>query len=86
MSTTKRKASEDAFRVASEMGETGRMTVRPLARETEYEIVDYADSRVRERMAALSAGEAVRVELAPAPDDGYVATRVRPGGPVMPGL
>lgn len=91
MSTTKRKSVDHTYRVSRPMGEDGRMTVRPLGRLREYDVVEYGDAVVEERLASLSRGAAVRLDLSPAEPsggssggdadgpDGYVATRVRPG-------
>lgn len=83
MATTERKSTGDTYRIAAAMDDDGAMSVRPLGRREEYAIVDYVDDIVRDRLATLEPGTAVRLEIAPTADDGdtYVATRVMPGTP-----
>lgn len=64
------------------------MRVRESATGETYEVVDYVDELLRERIAALAEGSTVRLELTPIADCTNVcrATQLRPGGLPEPGL
>jgi hypothetical protein len=70
------------------MKANGTMTVRETATGETYELVDYVDDLLRERLSTMAKGSTVRLELAPI--DGCericVATRLLPGSPPSPGL
>jgi hypothetical protein len=70
------------------MKANGTMTVRDTTTGDTYELVDYVDDLLRERLSSLTKGSTVRLEMAPI--DGCekicVATRLRPGSPPSPGL
>jgi len=78
---------EDEFIVAESMTPDGRMTVRTADEET-YEVVDYVDELLAERLSSLEAGDTVTLELlaAPAGESGYAAVRLLPGGAPHLGL
>jgi len=88
MSTTKTLSSERSFVIADPVAADGTLTVRETTTQTVYHVVDYADSMVREKLAARPVGTTVRLELAPADPEGldWVVTRVKPGAPLAPGL
>lgn len=72
-----------AYRIVNPLDGTGRMTVRSPAGD-ERTVVDCLDQIVESRLAGLSSGERVRLELTPTGEgSGHVAARVLPGnGPV----
>jgi hypothetical protein len=88
MSKAKSTTSGSTFTIVEPVRESGAMTVRDPTTNTTYEIVDYVDDILRERLAALDAGNTVTLELAPVADCTNVcrATQLRPGGLPQPGL
>jgi hypothetical protein len=81
MATTERHTGQHTYRVVTPMDDHGTMHVRSSGEA--YEVVDYVDTLVRNRLSDVPAGSAVRLELTPVPgrDGAYAATRVLPGAP-----
>ena len=69
------------------MRDNGTMTVRSPAGET-YELVDYVDELLSERLATVTAGATVRLETTPVEDCANIriATRLVPGWRPTAGL
>jgi hypothetical protein len=88
MSKAKSTTSGRTVTIVESVRDSGAMTVRDPTTNTTYEIVDYVDDLLRERLSALSAGTTVELELAPVADCTNVcrATQLRPGGLPQPGL
>jgi len=84
MSTTKSASTDETYVIEDPVEGDGSLTVRKTSTDTVYHVVDYADSIVREKLAARPVGSAVRLELAPADPDGldWVVTRLKPGAPL----
>jgi hypothetical protein len=63
--------------------EPSGLVLRRPASDRTYEVVDYADPLLRERLSSRPAGAAVRLDLAPAEgtDDEWIVTRALPGAP-----
>jgi hypothetical protein len=87
MSTTKSSTGGKTFRIVSPLTTNGTMTVRDTSTGETYEIVDYTDELVHEKLSTRAKGSTVRLELAPARGtSGRRATRLLPGGLPGPGL
>ncbi|ACV47359.1 MULTISPECIES: hypothetical protein [Halomicrobium] len=84
MSTVKPPNSEGTFVIESAVRDDGSVTVREAGTTTTHHVVDYADSLVREKLAARPVGTTVRLALAPADPTGqeWIATRIKPGAPL----
>jgi len=76
-----------AFIVANPVDDDGSLTLVECGTDETYHVVDYADERLRDRVAERCAGSTLRLDLAPADPYGldWKVTRVRPGAPVVPG-
>jgi hypothetical protein len=87
MSTTRSITPGRTFTVVESMRENGAMTVRSPAGET-YELVDYVDDLLCERLSSLTAGATVRLETTPVEgcEKVRVATRLVPGWRPTAGL
>lgn len=70
----------DTYTVTSEQNDHGCVTVRAHPRNATYHVVDYADETDRERLADLTAGSVVKLDLSRAGRRGNVwcAESVRP--------
>lgn len=56
-------SASDTYTVVTEPNDHDTVTVRAHPRNATYHVVDYADEDARERVANLSAGAVVRMEL-----------------------
>ncbi|GAB6880249.1 hypothetical protein JCM17823_25230 [Halorubrum gandharaense] len=56
-------AASDTYTVVTESNDHDAVTVRAHPRNATYHVVDYADEDARERVADLSPGAVVRMEL-----------------------
>lgn len=88
MSKAKDTSSEETYTVVSSMKANEAMTVRDATSGTTYDVVEYVDDLLRERMGALERGATVTLELVPVADCTTIvqATQLRPGGLSQPGL
>ncbi len=88
MSKAKTQTGGRSFKIVAAMRANGAMTVREASTGRTYEIVDYVDELLEERMEALPKGEHVKLELVPIEgcDNICQATKLRPGGLPQPGL
>lgn len=88
MSKAKSTTGGRTFTIVESVRESGAMTVRDPTTNTTFEIVDYVDDLLCERLSALPAGTTVELELTPVADCTNVccATQLRPGGLPQPGL
>lgn len=70
------------FTVAEAMNDTGRLTVREAATGDTYEVSQFADELLRERLKTLAPGSRVQLELR----SGEVptVTRLLPATPLEP--
>ncbi|MDS0222148.1 hypothetical protein NDI54_12385 [Haloarcula sp. S1AR25-5A] len=77
------RSSERASVVVSPMDDTGRMELRDVETDEIYEVVDYIDDELATKLGALSAGEAVNLELlaGSGTSDGFGAVRIESTGP-----
>ena len=68
------------------MDETGKLTIRGAGTGETYEVVDFVDELVRERVRTLSPGSTVQLELTPSVDDDETCTvtRLLPATPLKP--
>jgi len=64
--------STNTFTVASQQNDHDCLTVRAHPRNATYHVVDYADETARDRVADLSVGATVRMELSRAGRRGNV--------------
>lgn len=86
MSKAKPSTTGKIFTVVRAMGETGRLRVRAAMTGETYEVVDFVDELLRERLKTLAPGATVTLELTPAEagDDTYMVTRLLPATPLVP--
>ena len=84
MSTTKSPSNGRTYVIEEPVADDGSLTVRETGSDEAFHVVDYADSIVREKLAARPVGSTVRLELAPADPDGldWIVTRIKPGAPL----
>ena len=68
------------------MGESGRLRIREAATGETYEVVDFVDELVRERLKTLSPGSTAQLELTPCAETGTTCTvtRLLPATPLEP--
>lgn len=88
MSKAKTQTSESSYTIVAAMKANGAMTVRETTTGSTYEVVDYVDDLLEERMEALEKGATVTLEMVPIADCTNIcqATQLRPGGLAQPGL
>lgn len=88
MSKAKSSTGGRTFTIISSMASNGVMTVRETTTGETYEVVDYIDEIVRERLASREAGRTVSLELTPVEGCTNICrvTRFQPGGLPEPGL
>ena len=88
MSKAKSTTSGRTFTIVEPVRDSGAMTVRDPTTNSTFEIVDYVDDLLRERLSAMETGATVELELSPVADCTNVcrATQLRPGGLPQPGL
>ena len=69
--------------MTSPMDESGQMELRDVETDETYEVVDYIDEELAAKLSALSAGEAVNLELlaGTAESDVFGAVRIESSGP-----
>ncbi|WP_424003674.1 hypothetical protein ACOZ4I_05085 [Haloarcula salina] len=75
------RSCERASVVISPMDESGKMELRDVDTDETYEVVDYIDEELAAKLDALSAGEAVNLELFAGIDDVFGAVRIESSGP-----
>ncbi|MBV0900941.1 hypothetical protein [Haloarcula salina] len=77
------RSCERASVVTSPMDESGKMELRDVETNERYEVVDYVDEELAAKLGALSAGEAVNLELfaGSGESDVFGAVRIESSGP-----
>jgi len=77
------RSCERASVVVNPMDDDGRMELRDVEADEVYEVVDYIDEELAEKLGSLSAGEAVSLELVAGADtsDVFGAVRIESAGP-----
>lgn len=79
----RKRSCERASVVTSPMDENGKMELRDVEADETYAVVDYIDEELAAKLGALSAGEAVTLELLDGADESDVfgAVRIESSGP-----